>query len=889
MTCSNLPCRSTSPRHEAGRCQPQTNPTEERTSDSVEPLPVVVLPAIEKAPRLTTILQNTKQDKENGRVARKRVPSRSAPHSESGSGISKRRREVKPHQFTEEKLFELLIGKIRTREEREAAVADMQQRLHTENVRLKEENRELQEKNEIYEGRLGILDAESRSYRSQINGWKERVSRFKKIVNDLGRDYENLRADTERFKTTATALQNDRSDILNSINNIKLQILRAEESTDEQRSKVSDSEKQIAVLQREVLASREREGQAKSALAEEKRRNGVLESYVQNYSRNHMRQLKMIRSDHSHLLDKLMSALDSISEGSENSRDTVLSEMRSCFDSMAIRLSDHEKSVTNANVDVSHSIQENTRLIGVELGPASKVVEQLGLCNKSHEALMNTLGVVSPTLSELDTSVKTLAAGGNHLVHELKNFGTRLDEIQLHANNQELATELSAKFSENTQLQIRLHDTCSDLENIRVKLHEREAENQKLERLVTESGAKCQSLEHQKMQVEAENTCLKRQVESSKEDARKLIDEEIASSRTGMQDEYEEQLRVIRQEKGKIETSSEMLASQLEDVQKSLKKAEAQKLIDDQKRERVSLVGHSAQGMTDAEDIFQVRESEERIRQLTDSNSLSMAQVSAQTEDIKRFQESEAASCIERDDLQEQLRLAHEKVHELEQKSTAVRADPPMTEPFVGNIVPFSAVERQLASQRGASLCYEPADFAMLFMSDEMCPSSPYNVEGAKKSVASPEKTSQQGKEPQKHQVDIAEKIVEPSSKNQSPVRSKRKAVNFKSQKLPTDITEQTSSTKSILTKVEHEPEDRPSKVTKHVHKWTYSRIRSTGPDIQREQSAGPSHVSVVERRTSPKGLVSANSGQKAPTRGAGRGRGKRRSRGRSRMKPSSI
>lgn len=268
------------------------------------------------------------------------------------------------------------------------------------------------------------------------------------------------------------------------------------------------------------------------------------------------------------------------------------------------------------------------------------------------------------------------------------------------------------------------------------------------------------------------------------------------------------------------------------------------------------------------------------MQYLTETNSEIIAQVSAQTVEIKRFQESEAASCLERNDLQERLRQAYERVHELEQTLIPITTNGPLKDDTVGTIVSFSEIHRKLSPQRAASPSYDPGDFAMLFMSDDMCPSSPFNVDETNPSATNFDKGPEAS--PNKNALPArgAENVPGSSpTQTQSPAKSKRKAVNFKPQ-LAGKITERTSSARSVLTQVQEDPAERPNKVKKHVQKWTYSRIRSSGTEIQHEQPAGPSRVSALERRTSPKGLVSASSGNKVTKRGGGRGRGRRRSRG---------
>lgn len=260
-----------------------------------------------------------------------------------------------------------------------------------------------------------------------------------------------------------------------------------------------------------------------------------------------------------------------------------------------------------ASLDVSHSIEANTKTIERDLGSESILFKQLDLCNAAHESLTGKLGSISPMLNDLDTSVKSMAVSENHLVHELKGLSTRLRESETPSTNPVLELELSNKFSENTQLQLRLQSISSEAESFRQKLHELEAKNRNLEVSMAESSANYRTVEHHGLQLEVENTCLHNQVESVKEEARIMIAEEKAASKKDlkimqdrglqleaendrlqgqlkfvsdeaqnvlskkyMQLHHEEKIEVIQQEKEKLEEEYESLSSQLQGARESL-------------------------------------------------------------------------------------------------------------------------------------------------------------------------------------------------------------------------------------------------------------------------------------------------------------------------------
>lgn len=288
----------------------------------------------------------------------------------------------------------------------------------------------------------------------------------------------------------------------------------------------------------------------------------------------------------------------------------------------------------------------------------------------------------------------------------------------------------------------------------------------------------------------------------------------------------------------------------------------------------------------------QAQETDQRIEQLTQSCSEHKARVDTQTLEIQKYQEAEAASCMERNGLQEQLRQAQERIHELEQTFVvqSVEGEGPRVPP--ANIVPFSALEDKLSPLRATSPYGDPADFAMLFMSDELLLATPHHK--VKEDKASPSRQEEATAEESKKPLEAADPATIfdiPPDVEPPPTRAntKRKAVNFAphrtestgSQRKESLNTRVPSTEVQISTHAEKATEEGPTKVTKHINKWTYSRVHASGIEVPQEQSAAPPTCATRgPQRASPKGLVSASSASEAAGRSNTRGRGKRRSRG---------
>lgn len=279
-----------------------------------------------------------------------------------------------------------------------------------------------------------------------------------------------------------------------------------------------------------------------------------------------------------------------------------------------------------------------------------------------------------------------------------------------------------------------------------------------------------------------------------------------------------------------------------------------------------------------------------------------MARLDAQRSQIQQYQEMETNSCIEKSDLREELKQARETIKALEAKAalTANTEDPSGTParnllaantenlpgPSAKTIIPFAAFEDKLSPQREVSPYDDPADFAMLLDSQDICapaPSPQVNAPSNHLEMTGTATSEQKGQLPAKEKdstFDIPENLDQPQ------FTRKRKAVNFETTRQD-DLGAEAGSSRQGPSQNPARQEERPSKPSKHVHKWTYSRIRTTSTEIQQEQSTGPGVGDMSHRRVSPKGLVSASSASNAAGRTNTRSRGKRRSRGMMPFTPS--
>ena len=162
-------------------------------------------------------------------------------------------------------------------------------------------------------------------------------------------------------------------------------------------------------------------------------------------------------------------------------------------------------------------------------------------------------------------------------------------------------------------------------------------------------------------------------------------------------------------------------------------------------------------------------------------------------------------------------------------------------------------------------------------MSDDQSPPTPSKAIFPDHQLDNP-KDPDSDSEPQQPDQGIKEPaIISHEKLNPSPSK-KRKGVNFEPPK-PTKKGKEPMKVQPVASQPEKEPEEHPKKVSKHIHKWTYSRVHSSATEIEQEQIKVPAHTAKADRSSSPKGLVSASSAP-AVTRPKTRNRGRRRGRG---------
>lgn len=230
-------------------------------------------------------------------------------------------------QLSEDDLFELLITKMRQREESEQAATIIQRQMKNENMGLKEQNLALQSRLKKCQGELVKTSSESRAQRAQIDKWKAKLGTFKGILNELGREYVTVREQANELKDATVCLEREKSEIRQTLDEIGLQVSNNVEKIQSQRDELSNSEGTIASL-REALDHSEKRGELiRAQLSNEKKRIVTLETYIQNESQSQGRYLVLVKNDQRKMAEKIDSACELFNTSCSKVQDNILSNL----------------------------------------------------------------------------------------------------------------------------------------------------------------------------------------------------------------------------------------------------------------------------------------------------------------------------------------------------------------------------------------------------------------------------------------------------------------------------------------------------------------------------------------------------------------------------------
>ncbi|CAI7576498.1 unnamed protein product [Penicillium crustosum] len=568
-------------------------------------------------------------------------------------------------QLSEDDLFELLITRMRQREESEQAAAAIQRQVTSENMGLKEENLNLQDRLKKCQAQLSKTSSESRSQRAQIDKWKEKLGTFKGALNELGREYGVVWEQAKGLKEATVSLDRERSEIQHSLDEIKLNVSNSAETIQDQRERISNSEATVRIA--------------------------TLEAYIQNESQSQSRYLALVRNDQRKMAEKLDSACELFTTSCFKSQDNLLSKLRpalehclasvqglkeqysaetmnvqdftnsvheaaSRFNSLAGQVASDVNRSTEMSKNMFQALQEALQAIKGNFGPHSSIFKQLANSESCYGNLQQQLQTVEPMLGSLDASIKAVGITETDLVRGLEMFGQKLSDARIPAGNPVLEMEVFNKFAENTQLQLQLQEISIEVESLRKQLASKLSENQHLQHALTESVTNEQASKSQNSRLEIEKTALQAELQLLEQRIREELGAAAIKLHGEMRAKFEQQVQGLETEKAKVERDFKNLQVELVTTQSSL--TEAEKAAENERLAKASVLD----------------ESQKRITELNVSCSKYITEARANEVETKSLKSSELGLLAERERLVEQLEQAKGKTTELE-KSLEVKTE----------------------------------------------------------------------------------------------------------------------------------------------------------------------------------------------------------------------
>ncbi|KAJ5333162.1 hypothetical protein MYU51_005007 [Penicillium brevicompactum] len=508
-------------------------------------------------------------------------------------------------QLSENDLFEQLIVRIRQREESEQNATSIRRKIESENRALKEANQALQERVNKNQVQLVKASSESNGQRALLEQLKAKMTTYRGVIHELGREYDKVRAQTMDLKETAASLGHEKVEIQATLGDLKLQTSKQTAMIEGQKERLASSNGSIALLKEALEHSEKRSDLLKAQLMGDKRRIGTLEAYIQRESESQARCLTVVKKEQRKMAEKIDTMCDRFKKACFEAQDSILTKLGPEVERCAASVEDLKKqcsaetmnaeeftnSVQKASSrfeylagqftsdldrtnetsnNVFQALQEGLQSIESNLGPYSSLMKQLASNESSYSSLQRHVQIIEPVLGNLGDSVKAVETTEANLIQGLQKFSQMLSEARMPAGNPVLEKEVAAKFAENTQLQLQLQQALGEKESLQMELERKVSENIQIQHDLTETTSNGQENKVKLARLEMEKTALRGEFVIHEQ----RIREELSTAGTRSQDEmkgmYEHKIGELEMVNARLERETHELTSQLANNQSSL-------------------------------------------------------------------------------------------------------------------------------------------------------------------------------------------------------------------------------------------------------------------------------------------------------------------------------
>ncbi|KAI9367925.1 hypothetical protein BJX61DRAFT_547029 [Aspergillus egyptiacus] len=586
-------------------------------------------------------------------------------------------------QVPEEVLFQQLIRRLRAREESEAVALRLQNEMEANMSSLEKENTALKGELETLSSKLRQRTTEARSYKSQTDSWRSKLTKIKNFLNELGTDYQNLRGEAIHIKATRKSLDKERKEIAENIEAVKARLLQISQASLEKRERFSESESLVASLRQEINHARERALYFQCQLADEKKRSRSLELYIQSCSRSQDKKLDCVKDGQLEMTRALESAakatrktwesslrdmsealrgkleglntlLRSTSESLKGDRMDVkqcretISTFESRMEKMTRQFAENIESNSKFTERVMERLEEQVQTLGDSASGESALLKQLSASDDKCGSLQTTLEKVVPALDTFSVKFEGLREVEGGLGQRMESLETSIAGVKLPERFGEDYFHISEKLGlENEIQQLSLKLRLSE-EKLEAQHHDGTQKHNEL----LEMTARVHQAEVDAAKFESRTAALQDKIRMIESKSYEELSRATTRAREEGKAEFERQLYQVQKDKTEAELHAETLKEQLIETRRML--TEAENSAKNQRSDLEMLLTERQMRIEDLE--------ASRVEQ-----SSKLAKQEAEIESIReQLRQREAALLVQQISMQSQLDEANERSAGLE-------------------------------------------------------------------------------------------------------------------------------------------------------------------------------------------------------------------------------
>ncbi|KAE8356415.1 hypothetical protein BDV28DRAFT_145116 [Aspergillus coremiiformis] len=581
------------------------------------------------------------------------------------SRVEKRRRAnerkiiTRPPALSEEDLFQLLIDKLKAREQNDAAAFTLKEQMEASISELTEENNALKGQLEAFGSEIQKKCLESKAHKSQLEVWKTKLTKFRYILNDLGSGYKALRGEVAHLNLTRTSLNKERKEIKDKITETRVQLLQTSTIVEKGQRYLFESQSKIKSMEQALESAEEKTRYVQRQLSDEKKRVdqlGMLKKLDSAFEAVG-KQVEISQTTTQTILRQALEESNmSIKRTSDNYAQEKL-DMQQCkttiqeFSSQIKSLTDELRTATCKSSEVNenrmHLLMDQLLSVRESVGSDSILHKQLSTNEARCISLHDALETCVPSINKLGFFLEGLQDKENGLAERMKQLETRLSEVRIPETTEPTAAEIK----ERIELELKVQQLSTELRRITEEnLRSGAAENEEIKLSLLEAITKCQEAEARAKKFESETITLRDEVKTIETTIREELNRASVISRDQHRAKYEQQIHELLRDKVELHKGVEKVKDELIKAQRALAENETGYM---KKQNEVECL---------------LLEKEKQIQTLESNCAEKDALLTQKDMEVSRLQEVETSITAQESSVQTQLNEANEKAASLEKE-----------------------------------------------------------------------------------------------------------------------------------------------------------------------------------------------------------------------------